>query len=137
MTYESAWWSIDVADGWTAEENESCVTLVHDEGVGALQLSAARKGTGPITEEELEELARDRVPAEVPLAQARLGWFAGLGATHERDETAWREWWVSAGSLMVYATYNCDPEDRGQEDAAIDAMLATLRPRTAERPDRE
>ena len=42
----------------------------------------------------------------------------------------WREWWLRAGRLMVYATYNVTAdrvETAAKERTDVENMLATLR----------
>ena len=39
--------------------------------------------------------------------------FSGLSVNYAKDRLFWREWWLRAGNLMIYATYNVE---RGKED---------------------
>jgi hypothetical protein len=47
--------------GWGAEDDGTCVTLTHEDGVGPLQISAYQRNDGAVTDEDLREFAEDEL----------------------------------------------------------------------------
>lgn len=98
--------------------------------VGAFQISSARKEGSPITDADLGEFATNRIPEGVRLVEVAYGSFSGFTACVQKDEVVWREWWLRAGRLMVYATYNVTAdrvETAAKERTDVENMLAALR----------
>jgi hypothetical protein len=60
--------------------------------------------------------------------QARCGEFAGYTGSQD-DGHWWRHWWLAAGPIPLGAVYVCDSSVAGRDDAAVEAMLDTLRAR--------
>jgi hypothetical protein len=122
MRYESTDWSIEVPEGWSHEDGESCATFCHPQGVGAFQVSSYRKDEA-VTDENLREFA-----GEIPLAAITLERLTGFRTRFSEDDTFWTKWWLRAGRQMIHATYNCPLSERGREDAEVSAMLQSLIP---------
>jgi hypothetical protein len=108
-------------------EDETCVTFSPESGAGVLQISAARKAS-PVTAAEAEEFARDRIGRDARIETAAFGPFRGCGVNYEVDGEEWREWWVYAGALMIYATYAAPRADDPDTLREVLGILATLRP---------
>jgi len=82
------------------------------------------------TDADLEEFALDRIPERVQLVQVAYGQFSGFTASFQKDDLMWKEWWLRAGRLMVYATYNVVAHSLDaavNEQADVETMLATLK----------
>lgn len=129
MKHESPLWSIEIPEEWEVDQDDYSSSFFTPQGLGALQIAAAKKEGEPVTDDEVEKSARDASPDEVDLLPARLGWFSGLTAELARANTFRRAWWVRSGNALLSITYICETRDRGREDAAIDAVLQSLRPR--------
>lgn len=133
MRFESTDWSLEVADGWIGEADESCTTFYHPQGAGAFQLSSYRKDD-PVTDDDLRDFAE-----ETPLTEVAVGRLTGFHCQFSKDDNYWMHWWLRAGRQMIYATYNCPLSERGGEDEAVSAMLRSLVPeydqRQAQRND--
>jgi hypothetical protein len=125
-TFKTSWWSVKFPDEWSAKRDDDCTTITADPEVGALQISAARNDNGPATVEDLLEFAEDHVKAGAKLREVTLGMFSGFYLHYSDDEFYSREWWLRSGNTVVLATYTTELEYRGQEDSAIDQILATL-----------
>lgn len=119
-------WSIELAPGWEAEEEEDCISVFHPDGVGTLQISTAHKEDEDVTADELDDLAQDCAPPGVKLQPLKLQSWKGVGGDFIDDEDAWRVWCVRRGSYALFITYDCPVAESGSEDAAVDAMLTTL-----------
>ena len=122
--HESATWSLRLPKGWTTEQDEDCTTMHADPPVGALQISAYEKD-GEVTEADLVELAGDDAPEREPVA---CGAFVGFVGTTRSDGEFWRQWYLRAGSTVLFATYVCTDDLEGIEDELVDAALDTLEP---------
>jgi len=132
--FESSWWSLQLPADWEWEEGEDCVSFFSDDSVGALQVSAYQKEGADVDDADLLEF----IPEEIPVASGtpvKIGVFTGFLISYHEDETYWRQWWLKAGQIMVYLTYNTDPADQGTEDAVIDQIVSTLKLRPPEFPE--
>jgi len=115
--------------GFEVEEEDDGVALLPPEGEGALLITAFVADSGDVTDEEIEEASADGAPEETPRDPVRCGEFRGFHARFTDDDGAWRVWWLAAGGVHLHVTWNGDPDDAGRHDAAVDAILATLRVR--------
>ncbi|MEN9581243.1 MAG: hypothetical protein RJA70_4252 [Pseudomonadota bacterium] len=119
-------WSIELAAGWEAEEEDDCISIFHPDGVGTLQLSTAHKEEEHVTADELDDLAQDCAPPGVKLQPLKVEGWKGVGGSFVDDEDAWRVWCLRSGSYALFITYDCPAADSGTEDSDVDAMLKTL-----------
>ena len=55
-----------------------------------------------------------------------VGELSGQYVEYEEDNDAWREWILVLDGVLLYATYNCDVEDRGIDDTVVDQILTTI-----------
>lgn len=127
-TFVSAWWSVDLPEGWSGHQEEKCATLSRTSSMGVLQMSAARKQEGPVTDDDLQEFARDQVPSGVRLRRVEFKSFSGFSAAYVKNQLFWREWWLRSGQLMVYVTYNVAHGKEHIEATDLDMILASLKP---------
>lgn len=132
MIYESAWWSLEYPDGWEADQDEYCTSLYDPEGSGALQVSAARNDTRPVTDEDLMDHVSARVREGAEMSRSANSFMTGFTTTLAREHNVWQEWWLRSASLVVYVTYICPVEDLGREREAVNAIIESIRPRTTE-----
>jgi hypothetical protein len=126
MTYKAAWWFVDLPADWRGYPDAGCSTFRADPPLGVLQISAARKDGGIVTDLELREFAEERLGREVALQKAKFGNSAGFTATYRRDGLSWQEWWLKSGCLMVYVTYNVAEGYETIEQATIARILDSL-----------
>jgi hypothetical protein len=127
----SNWWSAHLPKDWHAEEDSECVTLSRNGFPSALQLSAARKENTLITDDELRDFAGSRLSTE-SASKANTGAFSGFYAERTEDGVFWREWWLRAGHLMIFASYNIVDELKDSEKEAVDAIIRSLIPRVVQ-----
>lgn len=121
------WWTIEPPEGWSAEWTSDCFEILPPSNDGAFQLSAHRKGSGPVTEGDLLEFAEDHLRNGAPRRDVKLGDFAGFEITYDKGDSAYREWYLRCRSTMLYATYICDVDLRGHHDELVELSLVTLR----------
>lgn len=126
MIFASAWWSVELPQQWSGHPDGQCAAFRADPPLGVLQISAARKDAGPVTDQDLTEFAEERIAPEVPLDGVRFGAFSGVTAKYRKDGLLWQEWWLRSGPLMVYVTYNVVQEHEASEQDAIASILASL-----------
>ena len=124
-----AGWRLTLAPSWQADDDEDCVCIVRPDGLGALQISAARKNTS-VTDEDLAGLAADHLDADARTRPVTLGDFSGIAIRYGADRIQWRQWFLRPGPVALFVTYNCAEADRGIEDADVDRMLGSLRARS-------
>lgn len=121
-------WSLVLPDGWSAQQDDDCVTLSADAPLGALQLSAYFKDT-EVTDDDLREFASEASDAWAAAQPCEAGDFRGLEVTFDDATTCWRQWFLRHEHQMLFATYNCAREHRGREDERVRTMLQSLRAR--------
>jgi hypothetical protein len=119
-------WSLELASPWQARDDGDCVSIVHPDCLGVLQVSAACKNT-MVTDDDLADLAADHLDAGARAIPTALGDFTGLAIRYGVDGTHWRQWFLRHGPVALLVTYNCAEADRGLEDADVDRMLGSLR----------
>lgn len=125
-TYSGNSWALTLAPGWTGRSEDDADVLFHPEGAGALRISAARKDD-PVTDEDLQGFAAQH-PEEGARSEAvECGDFSGHRYDIEGDSVLLRQWFLRAGTLALFLTYNCSLEHAGEEDEALASMLDTLR----------
>jgi hypothetical protein len=130
-SFDGIWWSVEVPPGWRALRDAQCATFHRTPSIGAFQISSARKEAAPITNDDLKAFAINRIPEGAQLLRITYGQFSGFTASFRKDGSMWREWWLGAGKLMVYATYNvvADRLDAAvKEQGDVESILATLKP---------
>lgn len=116
-------WSVEVPEACGIADDPECLTLELSDR-GALQLSSATKRRGVIEPGELLELsgAGWGVPSSV-----EFGSFTGIAFEYREDDHQWKRWLVCDGMLLVFATYNGEPNVAANEIAASEVILSTLR----------
>jgi hypothetical protein len=127
--FESTWWSIQLPTGWRADREDSCTTISSETGVGALQVSAYQHEGEAVSEKDLSEFSEGDYPEGVSVIDHRFGAFTGLHVSFSENGMYWRKWWLCKDSLLLFVTYNCSVENQNAEYAAIDHMVAAIKPR--------
>ena len=120
-------WHLTLAPSWQASDDEDCISIARLEGLGALQISAARNYAENVTDGDLADFAADHLEAGAIARPVTLGDFSGIAIRYGADGIHWRQWFLRHGPIALCVTYNCAEADRGIEDAAVDRMLDSLR----------
>jgi hypothetical protein len=113
---------------WEATDEVDCVTLVRSGHPGSLQISAARKPRGLVTERDLKEFAtegRDQAP---PLQTVTYSILNGLYSEQTKKGMFSREWWLARNDLLIYVTYNVPQESKEKQPGIIDQIVETIVP---------
>ncbi|MEJ2603182.1 MAG: hypothetical protein P8172_07780 [Gammaproteobacteria bacterium] len=124
-TYSGNSWALTLAPGWTARSEEDAEVLYHPEGAGALRISAARK-EDPVTDEDLQGFAARHPDEGAHMEAVECGEFRGYRYEIEGDSVLVCQWFLRAGTLALFLTYNCSLEHKCEDDEALSAMLGTL-----------
>lgn len=119
-------WVLELPEDWSVEEDEEGLVISDPDGVGVLEISTLERDDGDVSSEELDAFAAELIEAGVARQKASLGPFKGWLYAHQ-DEDSWlREWFLSCGGLFLYVTYQCDMDNKGLDDEAIDGILAGI-----------
>jgi hypothetical protein len=127
MRYISTWWYLDLPPDWCWQVDDSCVTFARTSEDGILQVSAARKDYGLVSDDELKGFASQRIAPNIPLESVRVGAFLGLTTRYRKDHRMWQEWWLRSGRLVIYVTYNIGLGSEQVEQDITANILLTLR----------
>jgi len=125
--FKSSWWSVVLPPRWVASEGPECVTLRAQPPLGALQISAARKETD-VTDEDLHDIARESAAPGTVFNRVNYRHCSGIAALYVKQGVVWQYWWLRAGHLMVYATYNVVEGAEDLEKDKLERILASLTP---------
>jgi hypothetical protein len=120
-------WALELPQGWLSQDDGQVVSMFRQDGVGALQISSYFRDA-PVTDEDLQELAAERLnAAAVPdPASVRLGAFTGLQVEFVDGDEFWSRWYVRHGHQALFITYNCAVAQRGPEFDDVKRILQTL-----------
>jgi hypothetical protein len=128
MRVGSSSWSLEVSQDWRVTDHPECLTLeLSDQG--ALQVSAAHKKVGLVTDEDLLSFEEGR-DAWGHWQPAKCGDFTGIGYEYRDGEEVWQRWFLKWGRTLLFVTYNGTPSALEQERAAVDQVLSTARAET-------
>lgn len=123
--YISEFWQVDLPVGWEVEEEEGVVSLFHPDSSGALVLSATNEEED-ISDDYLEELLSEHIDAGADIEDVEYSDFSGVTCCYDDAEEYWCEWYLRAGPILLFITYNCPIEDEGNEDDLIESILESL-----------
>jgi len=127
MKFNSTWWTLEAPPTWDVSEDDSCVTLACNKE-SALQISAARKNSGNVTDADIKEFVGDH-PEGRRLARFATPYFEGYRADYTKRGRHWKEWWLRSQDLLVYVTYNVkSPLDLPQEQQ-VEAIVHSIKRR--------
>ena len=118
-------WSLDVPEGWDAEDMDDVALFSNPNGFGVLQVVGMEKDD-PVTPEDLEMLAGEQLEAGLRAEQVIVGDFRGLSFVQRSDEEFWQFWYLASDRLALVVTYSCADEDRNEEIEQIREMVGTL-----------
>jgi hypothetical protein len=120
---EAGDWGLLLPDEWQAEQEDDAIVIGDRDGVGCIEISELHKESGEFGAEDLTQFVPDTSGWE----SVRRGSFAGLCTSLMEDGAAIREWYLYAGTVLLYVTYSCEADNQGLDDAAVDEILDTLR----------
>ncbi|MDP5071515.1 MAG: hypothetical protein NWQ45_11505 [Congregibacter sp.] len=120
---EAGDWGLLLPEEWQAEQEDDVIIIGDRDGVGCIEISELHKEAGDFHAQDLGEFVTDVSAWE----SVRCGSFQGIGASLIEEGAAIREWYLYAGTLLLYVTYSCDLDNQGLDDAAVDEILETLR----------
>jgi len=126
-TFHPAWWSVQLPVGWNAREDSECVTFQAAIPIGAVQISAARKGTRSVTEAELMDFAKDESESSAKIAPVTCGEFAGFAASLTKDGRSWSKLWLCHKDLVIFVTYNVSSEHDQVEYDEVWGLLKSFK----------
>lgn len=125
--------TLQMAEGWTAETEDCVTTLKGPLGAGVLFVSGGRRADGPqpgfggadFLERFLRSIAVEAPGGSIACAQ-------GVGCRiyscrRDTDDAHWRYWSVTDEETALLISYTCRLRDAGREEADVDAMLGSVR----------
>ena len=124
--FRSSWWSIKLLPTWSATESAECVSLRSSGDSGVLQISAIRKPTGHLTDDDVLEFASDTKQKGRELKPIAKAHVSGVTAEFEDQKRYWREWWLKGGATLVYVTYNVSLASKDRETEPIEHIISSI-----------
>lgn len=123
---QTNWWCVEIPDEWIAEHEEDVVTISDCDDVGDIDITAVKKEQDDINDDDLLAFAKAQIEKTTTPQLFETDAAKGFYFEYEDDGTAWREWYLAAGSLLIYITYNTDIENAGMDDVVVDQIIDTL-----------
>jgi hypothetical protein len=128
MRVGSSSWSLEVSKDWRVTDHPECLTLELSDH-GALQVSAAHKQVGLVTDQDLLSFD-ERHGTWGHWQPASCGDFNGIVYEYTDGEGVWLRWFLKWGQTFLFVTYNGTSTALEEERAAIDQVLSTARAET-------
>lgn len=121
-------WRAELPEGWTAEEEDESLVLLHPDGPGTLQVTCSEMEDGLVDDDDLRYFAEELVEEGHAPSTVSVGPLHGLKFEYQDADTdEWvLEWYLAADDLFFFITYSCPRAARGTEDAAVDSILRSL-----------
>jgi hypothetical protein len=129
--YYSSWWSIAVAEGWHAQEDVECITIVASPPRGALQISAARKEVD-VVDSELSEFYLETIPETAEPELVTINRWRGHRFQYSIGDLSWRIWYLFQANTLVMATFITEAGARNGEFLQVERMITSLRIETSD-----
>ena len=123
---QTEWWCLELPDEWSAEMEDDCVTISDCDGVGEIDITVVKKADGEVNDNDLKDFSEDLIEQGWQGQVVEVGAAEGLYFLYDDSDGAWREWYLGAGSLLIYITYNTLMEHKTLDDAIVDEILDTL-----------
>lgn len=130
-TVETDWWLLDLPEEWQAEQDDETIVITDEDGVGVIEITSLEHDEEH-QHPDLNALALQLIPADVPGSTARLGDFEGLYFQYQDEGDAVREWLLQCDQRVLLISYSCDIENAGMDDAFVDEVLDTLESKKTE-----
>jgi hypothetical protein len=89
--FNSEWWSVQLPDDWSTEQDDTCTSMFSESRVGALQLSGARNSNGPATDDDLRDFAKEHLDTGAPVKAVKCGAFTGFYLHYSVDDMYQRQ----------------------------------------------
>ncbi len=123
---ETDHWCLLLPPEWMADYADEVVRISDSDGVGEIEVTTLCKDSGKVSRAELTVMAEEESP-EIELWQSiELGDFAGFTGHFLDEDTHVQEWYIAAGTVLLYVTYVCDLDNAGMDEAAVVEILGTL-----------
>ena len=129
-TEPSGAYGVAIPRDWEFSLGKSALAIFRSvDGVGAINVSSfVKTPLAPAQASSImrEILAGHRIDAEPqPIALSNAANAAFV--QYEKGDFWWRAWIIVIGNRVVYATYNCRQSHKGEEDASVDEIVASIR----------
>ncbi len=124
--FSTNWWQLNLLPGWTGRADTDSVCITKANGIGALQITTFPNPTGSVSQADVDRLASEETGAS---SSVTAGEFAGKTVIQEVKNRYWQKWWIACGSLVLFATYNCQAPHSAGELSEVRRMISTLRTR--------
>ena len=135
---KKGWFTLALPEGWEADDSEEPVSFFHPDGAGALQ--ATIQAPRPLKPGEkidvylmlrafLKQTGVDFEAIEARRYSERgIDWAACeySGESPEDGILVWRIWMATNHDVVAFFTYACREEEKDEERAAVDSILASV-----------
>lgn len=125
----AGWFSVALPEDWSSSTDDGVITLIDEEnGVGALQISVARRDRKTAIEEDARSLSTSHLSRAVAGRRGpelAVGPFGARGAVSFLDAEGyfWRVWVIVSKTRVATITYSAEEADKDTELGTVCAIV--------------
>lgn len=119
-------WCLQIPDEWSAEIEDGVVVIFDCDGVSEINITIVSKSEGNVSDNDLREFFSDLTKNNREYKFINLDFAKGFYFNYVDDEGAWREWYLSHESSIIFITHFSDDKNAGLDDAIVDEIIATI-----------
>lgn len=123
---ETDWWVMALPPEWQAEQDEEAILVSDEDGVGTISLLVFVMEPGQSAGDAAKELIKG---AGLNAGQGKAVTLADCPGQYFElvdDGEFVREWYLTAGEIVLLVSYCCDEDNAVLDREIVDQILATL-----------
>ena len=119
-------WCLQIPEEWSAEIEDDVVAIFDCDGVSEVNITIVRKSEGKVDEYDLKKFSSHLIEINKNYELIDLEFARGFYFNYIDNEGAWREWYLSHESSIIYITHFSNDENSGLDDAIVDEIISTI-----------
>lgn len=136
LQYED-WISISIPDNWVNQDKKDLLTFYNNNGFGSLQISCYRANNrNRITEvdKQIREITKKFISGKNLNPTSLDIKYRHRNNTHisefdyiDEINTYWRIWHFLGSEKLLFITYNCKKEYKGEERKIVNEIISSIK----------
>ena len=118
-------WCLQIPEEWSAEVEDDVVIIFDCDGVSEINITLVKKSEGNVKPEDLKDFCSHLIKNN-NYESIDFDFASGLYFNYIDDEGAWREWYLSHESSIIYITHFSENDNVGLDDAIVDEIISTM-----------
>ena len=118
-------WCLQIPEEWSAEVEDDVVIIFDCDGVSEINITLVKKSEGNVKPEDLKGFCSHLIKNN-NYESIDFDFASGFYFNYIDDEGAWREWYLSHESSIIYITHFSENDNVGLDDAIVDEIISTM-----------